>query len=158
MCYRACFIVASYPSSQSIVLRFCDSNTKNGLKKFGTIRKDEFPTNKIEFDIERYNVGVSLVSLGLDAMLWKYKENEEPVDQGCQFYYNSVFVTSTIQFKQILDNRDLFREYNDEKYQKWLTLFSDAHGCWLPPENLSTISIFVNSKGAGFASIVIATK
>ena len=157
MYYRACFIMVSYPSSQTIVLRFFDSNEKDGLNKFIAIKKDEFPTKKIEFDIERYNVNASFLSLGLEATFHKYKENEDPVDQGCQFYYNSFFVTSTKQFKQILRGEDLGRKYGDAKYEKWLKLFSDAHGCWLPPENLNAVNICVNSKEAGFASIVVTS-
>ena len=159
--YRKCFIMKSNPSCKSIILQFvgCIDSQKRHFPRYAAITKNEFPTKNVQFDIERYNVDSLCLSTGLDAKMWSYKENEKPVDEGCQFYFNNQLIKSTSQFEQILRSTGgAYCQMKSTDEYKWFTLFSDAHGYWLPPDNLNTIRAFVNCKGKGFAEIVLSSK
>ena len=140
--YRKCFLYKSFPERESILLRFIDYDNDEIKTKFVSVNKEEFPTKNIEFSVDQSIVDEKAVSLGLDANLLKYKENERVLDEGCQFYFQNRFITKTEQFRQILKNP---RMYVDIK-----SIFGDAHGKWIPPDCFNTISVFVNGKRVPF--------
>ena len=80
--FLPCFIEEAFPALKKILLRF----NSNGYK-FYTINPEDFPINCIRFDYSKYIVDVSLIRIGLGPQLSKYREDEDPIDDGCEFYY-----------------------------------------------------------------------
>ena len=128
--YWKCFLRGMYPRRETISLGFIDDDRKDVTID---ICKRAFPIKNIEFNVDKCRVDQKSLShgSGLRENLFKY------TDEGCEFYFENVFITSREQFQQIL---------NDPQKAVLMRILENAHGKWIPPRRFNTISVFVSGK------------